>query len=149
MYNRTGDEKMNIPLPCLGNADHLEKLIDQENIRLVVIAMERTDQAEAEKIVQRLSEKDVEIKIIPDILDILSGSVKTSNLFGALLSDIHTGLMPEWQMHIKRLVDVFIFGFCPDPAFPPALVCRHPGKISSRDRILFPGKNRDIKEKNS
>jgi lipopolysaccharide/colanic/teichoic acid biosynthesis glycosyltransferase len=53
-----------------------------------------------------MSEKDVEIKIIPDILDILSGSVKTSNLFGALLVDIHTGLMPEWQMHIKRLVDV-------------------------------------------
>src|SRR5450755_2030078 len=101
-----GLEKMNIPLPCLGTADQIEKLIEQENIQLVVMAMERTDQAEAEKMVQRLSEKDVEIKINPDILDILSGSVKTSNLFGALLSDIHTGLMPEWQMHIKRLVDV-------------------------------------------
>jgi|SRR5450432_1097374 len=102
----TGFDKMNIPIPCLGTADQIEKLIEQENIQLVVMAMERTDQAEAEKMVQRLSEKDVEIKIIPDILDILSGSVKTSNLFGALLSDIHTGLMPEWQMHIKRLLDV-------------------------------------------
>jgi polysaccharide biosynthesis protein PslA len=106
-----GLEKMNIPLPCLGYADQLEKLVEQENIRLVVIAMERTDQEEAEKMVQRLSEKDVEIKIIPDILDILSGSVKTSNLFGALLSDIHTGLMPEWQMPIKRLVDVLFSTF--------------------------------------
>ena len=103
--NSSGD-KMNIPLPCLGNAVQLENLIDQENIQLVVIAMERNDQSEAEKMVQRLSEKDVEIKITPDILDILSGSVKTSNLFGALLTDIHTGLMPEWQMHIKRLVDL-------------------------------------------
>ena len=82
----------------------------EKEISLVVIAMERNDQAEAEKMVQRLSEQDVEIKIIPDILDILSGSVKTSNLFGALLSDIHTGLMPEWQMHIKRLVDL-VFSF--------------------------------------
>ena len=95
-----------MPIPKLGQANDLEKLVARHGIRLVVIAMERNDQAEAEKMVQRLSEQDVEIKIIPDILDILSGSVKTSNLFGALLSDIHTGLMPEWQMHIKRLVDL-------------------------------------------
>jgi polysaccharide biosynthesis protein PslA len=102
---------MNIPLTRLGDTGQLESVVDRENIRLVVIAMERTDQEEAEKMVQRLSEKDVEIKIIPDILDILSGSVKTSNLFGALLIDIHTGLMPEWQMHIKRLVDVLFSVF--------------------------------------
>jgi polysaccharide biosynthesis protein PslA len=101
-------EKMNIPLPCLGDAGKLESLIDLENIVLVVMAMEKSEQKEAEIMVQRLSEKDVEIKIIPDILDILSGSVKTTNLFGALLSDIHTGLMPEWQMHIKRLIDVLL-----------------------------------------
>jgi polysaccharide biosynthesis protein PslA len=101
-------EKINIPIAALGSTQHLESLIDEENIELVVMALERSDQEAAEKMVQRLSEKDVEIKIIPDILDILSGSVKTSNLFGALLSDIHTGLMPEWQMHIKRLVDVLL-----------------------------------------
>ena len=76
-----------------------------------MIALERTDQSEAEKIVQRLSEKDVEIKIIPDILDILSGSVKTSNLFGALLIDIHTGLMPEWQMHYQKAGGCSVFRF--------------------------------------
>src|SRR5450432_377962 len=104
-------EKMNIPLTFLGNTAQLEELVDEQNIQLVVIAMERHDQEEAEKLVQRMSEKDVEIKIIPDILDILSGSVKTSNLFGALLVDIHTGLIPEWQMHIKRLVDVLFSVF--------------------------------------
>ena len=98
--------EMNIVLPCLGNTDRLEEIVDSQNIQLVVIALGRNDQSSAEKLVQRMSEKDVEIKIIPDILDILSGSVKTSNLFGALLIDIHTGLMPEWQMHFKRLVDV-------------------------------------------
>jgi len=99
-------DNMNIALPCLGNTDRLEEIVDRQNIQLVVIALGRNDQSSAEKLVQRMSEKDVEIKIIPDILDILSGSVKTSNLFGALLIDIHTGLMPEWQMHFKRLVDV-------------------------------------------
>ncbi len=101
-------DSMNIGLSCLGNTDRLEEIVDRQNIQLVVIALGRNDQSSAEKLVQRMSEKDVEIKIIPDILDILSGSVKTSNLFGALLIDIHTGLMPEWQMHFKRLVDVLM-----------------------------------------
>ncbi|MEO5563137.1 MAG: exopolysaccharide biosynthesis polyprenyl glycosylphosphotransferase, partial [Chitinophagaceae bacterium] len=53
-------------------------------------------------------EKDVEIKIQPDSLDILSGSVKTNNVLGAALIDLKTGLMPEWQLHIKRLMDVLV-----------------------------------------
>jgi exopolysaccharide biosynthesis polyprenyl glycosylphosphotransferase len=59
-----------------------------------------------ESVITRLSEKDVEIKIHPDTLDILSGSVKTNNVLGAALIDLKTGLMPDWQQHIKRLIDV-------------------------------------------
>jgi exopolysaccharide biosynthesis polyprenyl glycosylphosphotransferase len=95
-------------LPQLGELAQLEKTIDQHAIELVVLAMEKSDMDEAEKIIERLSEKDVEIKIIPDILDIISGSVKTSNVLGAMLSDIHTGLIPEWQQNIKRLTDIVV-----------------------------------------
>ena len=95
-------------LPLLGDSEEIESTIDQHRIELVVIALEKSDKAEVEKIVERLSNKDVEIKIIPSTLDILSGSVKTSNVMGAILSDIRTGLMPEWQQNIKRLIDVLI-----------------------------------------
>jgi polysaccharide biosynthesis protein PslA len=99
-----------VPVPIKGAMGELEKVIDRENIRLVVVALEKTENDIAEKIIQRLSEKDVEIKITPGILDILSGTVKTNNLFSAVLTDMHTGLMPEWQLHIKRLFDVLISG---------------------------------------
>jgi exopolysaccharide biosynthesis polyprenyl glycosylphosphotransferase len=128
---------IDIPLTCLGSAVRLEELVDQGDIRLVVIAMEKNDQEEAEKMVQRLSEKDVEIKIIPDILDILSGSVKTSNLFGAILIDIQTGLMPEWQMHIKRLVDVLFSVFALILLSPLLLYAAIRVKISSAGPIFY------------
>lgn len=95
-------------LPQLGMSGEIDKIIDNHQIELVVVALERSDKEEVEKILEKLSDKDVEIKIIPSTLDILSGSVRTSNVFGALLSDIHTGLMPEWQQNIKRLIDVLI-----------------------------------------
>lgn len=93
-------------IPKLGTIDDLEKIIDDNNIRLVVLAMEKSQQAVVENIISRLSEKDVEIKIQPNTLDIISGSVKTSSVMGAALIDLKTGLMPDWQQHFKRLVDV-------------------------------------------
>lgn len=95
-------------LPQFGAMDDLEKTIDKNGIELVVIAMEKSEKDQVEKIIERLSEKDVDIKIVPNILDILSGSVKTNNVFGAVLSDIQTSLIPDWQQNIKRLIDVVI-----------------------------------------
>jgi exopolysaccharide biosynthesis polyprenyl glycosylphosphotransferase len=93
-------------IPKLGTTDQLESIIDQNNIHQVVLAMEKTEEALLEKIIDRLSEKDVEIKIQPSTLDILSGSVKTSSVMGAPLIDLKTGLMPDWQQNLKRLLDV-------------------------------------------
>lgn len=91
-----------------GSLSEMERVIDENKIKLVVIALEKSGQAQIEKIVERLSEKDVEIKILPNTLDILSGSVKTSNVFGAVLIDLKTGLMPEWQQNIKQVLDIII-----------------------------------------
>ncbi len=98
-------------LPELGNIDQLEKVIDDNDIKQVVIALERQAHKQTESIIERLSEKDVEIKILPNTLDILSGSVKTSNVFGAVLIDLKTGLMPDWQQNIKQVLDILIATF--------------------------------------
>ncbi len=95
-------------IPKLGSLDDLEKIIDEYHIRQVVLAMEKSEYPLLENIISRLSEKNVEIKIQPDTLDILSGSVKTNNILGAPLIDLKTDLMPEWQQHSKRLLDVVV-----------------------------------------
>jgi exopolysaccharide biosynthesis polyprenyl glycosylphosphotransferase len=93
-------------LPQLGDSAGIEQTIDRYDIRLVVVALERSARTEVETIVEKLSNKDVRIKIIPNTLDILSGSVRTSNVLGAVLSDIYTSPMPEWQQNVKRIMDV-------------------------------------------
>jgi exopolysaccharide biosynthesis polyprenyl glycosylphosphotransferase len=93
-------------IPKLGTIAELETIIDEHQISQVVLAMEKSEHSLLANIINRLSEKDVEIKIHPDILDILSGSVKTNNILGAPLIDLNTDLMPQWQQPIKRLLDV-------------------------------------------
>ena len=60
-----------------------------------------------------LSELDVQIKLLPNTVAILSGSVRTSNVMGAVLIELHNGMMSERaNQNIKRLIDV-IASFLP------------------------------------
>ena len=124
-------------LPKLGIIEQLEQIIDKYEVTLVVIAMEKKDKDQLEKIIERLSEKDVEIKIIPDVLDILSGSVKTTNVFGVMLSDIHTGLIPEWQQNIKRLIDIIVSLFGLLFLSPLVIYAAIRVKLSSSGKVIY------------
>lgn len=104
--NNNGKLEIQEKLPQLGSITELDRIVTQNDIRLVVLALEKSEHTLLENTVNLLSEKDVEIKIQPDTLDILSGSVKTMSVMGPALIDLKTGLMPEWQQHIKRLLDV-------------------------------------------
>lgn len=94
-------------LPRLGGFSDLEKIVSEQQIRLVVLALDKSEKKQLESLINQLSDLDVEVKIVPDALDILSGSVKTSSILGAVLTDIKTGLMPEWQQNIKQVIDAF------------------------------------------
>lgn len=93
-------------VPSLGTVADIEKIIDQYRISNVIIALDKTHEHLTENMVNRLIEKDVDIKLVPNTLDIITGSVKTSNVFGATLIDVQSSLLPLWQQNIKRLIDL-------------------------------------------
>lgn len=99
-----------IPLPQTIKRYHdltaLEEIISSGNIEEVIITVEKHERILLTKILQLLSDKDVNIKITPDALDIISGAVQTSNVMGVPLIDVHSGLFPGWQKNIKRLIDI-------------------------------------------
>jgi polysaccharide biosynthesis protein PslA len=96
-----------LPVGINGRLEDLEKILEENKIQTVVIALHEPQQALLEGLLNRLSEKDVEIKILPALSDILSGSVRTSNVLAPLI-ELHTGLMPNWQQNIKQLLDIMI-----------------------------------------
>jgi exopolysaccharide biosynthesis polyprenyl glycosylphosphotransferase len=132
-----GKNNLDAALPNLGTASDMERIIDENDIRQVVLAIEKSEQPLLENLVSRLSEKDVEIKIQPGILDILAGSVKTSNVLGAALIDLKTGLMPDWQLHIKRLIDVSFSLFSLILLSPLLLYTAIRVRLSSKGPILY------------
>ena len=90
----------------IGNVADAVSIINYNKIEEVIIAVEKKERDQLEKILQQLSNTDVNIKLTADTVDIISGSVKTNNVLGIPLIELQRGLMPSWQQNIKRLLDI-------------------------------------------
>lgn len=100
------DKLLEDKLPYLGHADNLSQIIREHKVEEVIIALESTEHERLRSIISRINNDRVVIKILPDMYDILSGSVKLNNIFGALLMEVNAEVMPYWQRVIKRLMDI-------------------------------------------
>lgn len=97
-------------LPFLGMWDELPHIIKENRIEEVIIALESSEHESLEIILNRLEDDDLMIKVIPDMYDIISGSVRMDSIYGVPLIQITRDLIPPWQMATKRAVDI-VAGF--------------------------------------
>jgi exopolysaccharide biosynthesis polyprenyl glycosylphosphotransferase len=106
--NTNGNNGSALPteITNLGMADEAPSIIADNNIEEVIISVEKKERNQLEKILQLLSNTEVNIKLTADTVDIISGSVKTSNVLGVPLIEMQAGLMPRWQHSVKRLLDI-------------------------------------------
>ncbi len=88
--------------------ENITTVITQNNIEEIIIAVENNERSVITEILQKLSNKNVNIKITPDTLDIISGNLQNTNVMGIPLIDVHFGQLPQWQQNIKRMVDIFL-----------------------------------------
>jgi exopolysaccharide biosynthesis polyprenyl glycosylphosphotransferase len=94
-------------IPNIGRLGDLKSLINDRHVDEVIIAIETSEHHLINEIIDTLAENEnIVIKIVPDMYDILSGSVKMSNVLGAVLIEIYPDLMPRWQRFIKRIIDI-------------------------------------------
>lgn len=128
---------LNKYLPLLGGLNNVVAIVDEKNIANVIIALDKSQKNITEEIINHLALKDVEIKLVPDSLDILSGSVKTSNVFGATLIDLDTSPLQLWQHNVKRLIDI-LFAFTSFIILIPLLIyIALRTKLSSKGSIFY------------
>lgn len=89
-----------------GVIDELEKIIEQNDIRNVIIALDKHDEELIIKVIDKCDSTKVEIKMIADLYDIISGQARILQLYGSPLIDVMPELMPEWEKKIKRIMDI-------------------------------------------
>ncbi len=124
-------------LPELGAYSNIDNIIEQHSIKQAIIALDKSEQQHFEVLVAKLAEKDIDIKLIPNLFDIVSGKLKTNNITGALLIDLDTGVMPGWQQNIKRLLDIFISLISLIVLSPLLLLAIVRTRLSSKGSIFY------------
>ena len=91
-----------------GSFNQLLEIIDKTQASEVIIALEKEDHDLLVDIISKVENKDIGLKIVPDLYEILSGQARTSQLYGIPLIDIMPELMPEWEKKLKRISDIII-----------------------------------------
>jgi FlaA1/EpsC-like NDP-sugar epimerase len=94
-------------MPHLGKIDHLENILKETNADEVILALEPSESELTQKILNTLTGRDILIKIIPDMYEILLGKVKMNNVYGEVLIEISPQFIPVWFAVVKRLMDIF------------------------------------------
>ncbi|HQW06616.1 MAG TPA: sugar transferase [Flavobacteriales bacterium] len=133
-----GDQLLtSVGLPRLGKWNELSKVIVTHAVEEVIIAVDSGEHAHISRIMNELEGTGVRIKIIPDMYDILSGSVKMTSIFGAPLIEVNPQIMPAWQFSLKRVVDICASSLALILLTPIFLVLGIGVKLSSAGPIFF------------
>lgn len=130
------DRQLKERLEHLGTIEDVNTAIEQLNIEEVIIAIESSEHDQLQKIINSL-DPSVKIKVIPDMYDILSGSVKMTSILGAPLIEVNPEIMPPWQTSIKRLIDVSLSVLALTILSPMYLVIGICVKFGSKGPVFF------------
>jgi exopolysaccharide biosynthesis polyprenyl glycosylphosphotransferase len=133
-----GDQLLTqVGLQRLGKWHELRQVIDIHAVEEVIIAVDSGEHEHISRIMNELEGTGVRIKVIPDMYDILSGSVKMTSIFGTPLIEVNPEIMPAWQFSLKRIVDIAASALAMIILSPLFLVLAILVKFSSPGPIFF------------
>lgn len=116
---------------------NIEKIIDDKNAKEVIIALDRENNDVLIEIISKCEPKNVGLKIVPDLYEILSGQARTSQIYGIPLIDIMPQLMPEWEKRLKRVLDILISFLILTVSLPVAIISAIAIKLDSKGPVFF------------
>ncbi len=124
-------------IPLLGKYHELQGLIETHEVEEVIVAVESGDHKDLQDVLSLLEGKDVKVSIIPDMFDILSGSVKMSSIYGVPLIRVNQEIMPQWQFSVKRAIDLVASVLALILLLPAFISIALAVKFTSRGHVLY------------
>lgn len=124
-------------IPVLGPISEVQNLIDKTASKEVILALEKDDHDMLVEIITKCEPKNVRMKIVPDLYEILSGQARTAQIYGVPLIDIMPQLMPEWEKRLKRILDIMVSLLILLISLPIALLSAIAISLDSKGPIFF------------
>jgi exopolysaccharide biosynthesis polyprenyl glycosylphosphotransferase len=94
--------------PIFGTYSDIPSIIKKEKIEGLIITQVSSSANEILKIVEYCGDSRVTIYMTPSLMDIITGHLKTHQIFGVPLMVLLQDHMPAWEAQIKRLMDISV-----------------------------------------
>lgn len=120
-----------------GTTEQLNDIVQKYNAKEIIIALEKEDHDILVDVISKTEGKNLNLKIVPDLYEILSGQARTSQIYGIPLIDIMPELMPEWEKKLKRLMDIIVSLLILIISSPIILITAIGIKLDSEGPIFF------------
>lgn len=121
----------------IGSIKNIENIIDEYDIKEVIIALDKEDRDFLVEIIAKCETKNVGLKIVPDLYEVLSGQARTSQIYGMPIVDILPQLMPEWEKKLKRIFDIIVSMLILLITSPVLIITAIAIKIDSAGEVFF------------
>jgi exopolysaccharide biosynthesis polyprenyl glycosylphosphotransferase len=96
--------------PVVGKIDSLPRLIHEMALDEVIIALERPEHEALLNLMSTINGHPIEIKILPDMYEAVTGLAKTEHVYGLPLIRINPEFITPFEAFVKRVCDVVLSG---------------------------------------
>ena len=103
----------------------------------MLIALQSNSHEEIMQIVEEAEGLPVSFGITPDLYDIVTGHVRTTQIYGVPLMELTPELMPTWQRTVKRFIDVVVAVVVLAGLAPLWLLVAAAIKLTSKGPVFF------------
>lgn len=135
--NCESDEPPDPPEPILGTVDDLPRLIEEQGISELIIALPWQAQQETQELVHRLQYLPVNLRVVPDYFDMAFLSLRIEDFGGVPLVTLKEPVLTPFQRLTKRVFDVIVTSLLLIPALPVMLAIAVAIKLDDGGPILY------------
>lgn len=121
----------------IGKISDLKSLIKKEKVEVVLVASEQKNKNILLETLNYCAGESVDVKIMPELYEIISGMAKTQQIYGVPLIEVKTELMSFPSRIIKRLIDIAISLFVLILLFPFIIITALLIKLTSKGPIFY------------
>ncbi len=127
----------NLPVPLIGKIEDLPRLIGENNVELVLIALHGWKYKEVGKLIQELYPLPVRIYLIPDVLELTLRHSEVENFAGVTVIGIREPVIQGFQRVVKRAFDLVAASVAILFGWPVGLIISLAIKLDSQGPALF------------
>jgi exopolysaccharide biosynthesis polyprenyl glycosylphosphotransferase len=124
-------------LNVIGIITELKEIIKARNVNEILIALENNQKEKLFEIINYTQETEVNLKIMPDTYEIVSGMARTNQIYGVPFIEVMPEIMSYGAKLFKRVLDIFISILILIMFSPLILIIMFLIKVTSKGPVLY------------